>query len=254
MTSMVDAALRYAGRGFPVFPCESHGKRPRTRNGLTDATTDPAVIERWWRADGNANVALVTGSASGLVVLDVDGDEGSETLRTLERDHEPLPRTASVVTPNGGGHYYFRHPGGRLPNTVRQLGAGLDTRGDGGYVLAPPSIGGNGRRYEPDERARLAEIPAWLLERLRTPQGARESSPASEWLQIVRGVEEGARNQSLARLVGHLLRRYVDVDLVAEMAQLVNGRFRPPLPAAEVDQIVDSIAALEARRRQRASS
>ena len=149
-------------------------------------------------------------------MLDVDPD-GHETLRALERDYSALPRTASVVTPRGGGHYYFRHPSNTIavPNSAGRLGPGLDVR-DGGYVLAPPSIGATGRRYEPDERAPISEMPGWLRQLVIAPQTGRTrpSTPVTEWTRIVRdGLAEGERNAGLARLVGHLLARNVDVEL-----------------------------------------
>lgn len=250
--AMVEAALRYAEHGWPVFPCEPRGKRPITRNGLRDASTDRERIQAWWRGDGLANVAVRTGRESGIVVLDVDGDPGSESLYLLEREHDELPPTASVQTPSGGCHFYFKHPGVEVRNSAAALGNGLDVRGDGGYVLAPPSVGANLRRYEPDERARLADLPAWLLERLVQPAADGPRVPTSEWLRIVRdGLTEGERNHGLARLTGHLLRRYVDVDLAAELVHLVNARCRPPLPSPEVDRIVESIAGRELQRRTR---
>ena len=148
----------------------------------------------------DANVAGRTGRASGLVVVDVDGDEGIASLRDLERRYEPLPITASVVTPSGGQHFYFAHPGGHVPNSASALAAGLDIRGDGGYVLMPPSIGTSGRRYEPDERCPFAPLPGWLAERIATPEnGERPRTPTSVWVGIVRdGLPEGQRNDGLA--------------------------------------------------------
>ena len=253
MSALLDAALRYASRGWPALPCRPRGKVPCTKHGLKDATRDRGLIEAWWAQWSDANVAVRTGRVSGLVVLDVDGDDGTTSLRTLGRAHGPLPRTATVVTPRGGQHFYFAHPGVPVPSSAGKLGIGLDVRGEGGYVIAPPSIGTGGRRYEPDERAPIAPMPAWLLERLPDRNGdGRERMPASEWLGMLRnGVPEGQRNDHLARFVGHLLRRYVSVDLVAELTHLVNvHRCQPPLPRDEVDRIIDSIAEREANRRE----
>jgi hypothetical protein len=97
-------------------------------------------------------------------------------------------------------------------------------------------------------------MPEWLIERVSAPQGPSQRTPTGEWVAIVReGLVEGQRNDGLARIVGHLLRRYVDVDLAGELAHLVNQRCQPPLPRAEVDQIVESVAGLELRRRRRGS-
>lgn len=250
--ALVAAAIRYAERGWPVFPCRPRGKTPATRNGLKDATTDQGLITGWWEQWPTANVAVRTGAESGLVVLDVDGDAGHAALRRLLAEHGSLPPTAAVATPSGGAHHYFRHPGGRIANSAGKLGDGLDVRGDGGYVLAPPSIGAQGRPYAVAERAGVADLPPWLLRLLRDGgNGWRQPTPASEWVAIVRdGLPEGQRNAGLARLVGYLLRRDLEEPLVAEFVHLVNARSRPPLPDCEVDQVVESISRLEQRRRR----
>ena len=92
------AALAYARRGVPVFPCEPGAKRPLTRNGHWDATTDRRAIERWWRRQPSANIGLPTGKKSGIVVLDVDVDDGGlESLAKLEGEDAPLPKTAVTI-------------------------------------------------------------------------------------------------------------------------------------------------------------
>ena len=95
---LLRAALAYAGRGVPVFPCEPGGKRPLTRNGHWDATTDRRAIERWCRRQPSANIGLPTGKESGIVVLDVDADGGPESLAKLEREGAPVPKTARTRT------------------------------------------------------------------------------------------------------------------------------------------------------------
>src|SRR3712207_9370934 len=96
---LLKAALAYARRGVPVFPCEPGGKRPLTYNGFWEATTDLRVIERWWKRWPSANVGIPTGKKSGLLVLDVDLDNGGpESLARLERADGPAPKTARVRT------------------------------------------------------------------------------------------------------------------------------------------------------------
>lgn len=254
MIELLEAARRYAVRGWPVFPCRPRLKTPATTHGLNDATTDLGLITAWWDQWPEANIGITTGARSRLVVLDVDGEHGLESLRKLEAAHEPLPRTATVATPRGGMHQYFEHPGATVRNSAGKLGAGLDVRGDGGYVLAPPSAFA-GRRYAPTARAPLAPLPAWLLNRLADRTTARKPTPASEWVALVRdGLPTGERNHGLARLVGHLLHRDIDAHLAAELAHLVNSRCRPPLPSDEVDRILTSIAGREIRRRRNARS
>lgn len=252
MSATGQAALGYARRGWPVFPVQPGGKAPLVAHGLHDATRDPAEIAASWSRCPDAGVAIRTGAVSGLVVLDVDGDDGHDRLHELERAHGELPRTASVHTPRGGQHLYFQHPGHEVRNSASRLGPALDVRGDGGYVVAPPSRGANGRRYEPDEQAPVAPLPGWLMTLLAPQQGGsrRSREPVNTWLRIVAGVARGERNTSLTRLVGHLLARDVDVRLVAELARLVDSRNTPPLGGTEVDRIVESIAGRELRRRR----
>jgi Bifunctional DNA primase/polymerase, N-terminal/Primase C terminal 1 (PriCT-1) len=244
---LIDAALRYADHGWPVFPC--WGKEPATAHGLKDASTGVRQIMRWWGRWPQANIAIRTGRDSGLLVLDVDGEQGVESLRALERQHGELPRTASAKTPRGGSHFYFRHPGGEIRNSAGVLGTGLDVRGDGGYVIAPPSRV-NGRVYEPDEQAPVADLPEWLIDLLYRTRGNGSARPVSEWRELAQnGAVQGERNERTAQLAGHLLRKGVDVYVTLALLEAWNlDRNRPPLPGAEVARVVDSIAACEARK------
>jgi putative DNA primase/helicase len=181
--ALLDAALSYAARGWHVFPCHTPkegvcscrqncgriGKHPRTKNGLHDASTDAAIIRRWWKMWPKANVAIRTGAEAKLVVLDEDSYKGGDASRVdLEHSYAPLPETVQQLTGGGGVQYLFTHPGTHVKNGVETLGAGLDIRGDGGYVIAPPSLHASGKHYAwelshlPDETP-LAPMPDWLL-------------------------------------------------------------------------------------------
>lgn len=159
--SLVDYALEYANRGWPVIPlhtpveggcscsksdCNSIGKHPRTKNGLKNATTDEKQIRAWWKRWPAANIGILTGAASGFIVLDVDHG-GEKTLDELQRQNGPFPKTMESITGGGGMHILFAHPGGKIRNKVR-FAEGLDIRGDGGYIVAPPSLHKSGKRYE----------------------------------------------------------------------------------------------------------
>src|SRR5829696_10138226 len=112
--TMLKAALAYAGRGVPVFPCEPDAKRPLTRNGHWDATTARRAIERWWKRWPSANIGLPTGKKSGIVVLDVDVEDGGlESLARLECVGAPVPKTARRRAGGGGMHVSFSYPGSR---------------------------------------------------------------------------------------------------------------------------------------------
>jgi putative DNA primase/helicase len=186
--ALLDAARAYGQRGWLVMPvhsvqggkctcpdgptCASPGKHPRTQHGLKEATSDLATIERWWKRWPDANVAIVTGAGSGLVVLDVDSyNEGDDTLAELVAEHGELPPTTRVITGGDGLHVFFAHPGEEVRNTAgKKLGQGLDVRGDGGYVVAAPSLHLSGNRYQwVDVDVPPAPMPAWMLEKLRKP-------------------------------------------------------------------------------------
>jgi putative DNA primase/helicase len=166
----VDAALAYAAEGLPVFPCSPQNKRPLTLRGFKDATTESAQIREWWKKWPQAMIGVPTGQISGLLVLDVDVDpakniDGFATLGDLERDHGAIPDTLSSTTPRGGGHYYFAWHSG-IRNSAGTLGSGLDVRGDGGYIILPPSCREDGRCYEWSEASAPIplEAPEWLID------------------------------------------------------------------------------------------
>jgi hypothetical protein len=193
----VDAALVYVERGWHVFPCHSikarggctcgspectsPGKHPRTERGLYAATIDPTRVATWWRRCPNANVGIRTGAVSGLVVIDIDPLHGGLTsFERLVDEWGQFPLGRVVRTGSRGFHLFFRHPGGEIRNSVNRIGPGIDIRGDGGYVIAPPSIHVTGDRYVwastgPD----IPDVPEWMLHRIRAPelQRARPSDP-----------------------------------------------------------------------------
>ena len=157
------AALDYAARGLPVFPCLPRGKMPAVARGFHSATTNPATIRRFW-TDPDRNIAIPTGASSGFWVLDIDGDDGEASLRDLEARHGVIPETPIVIT-SRGRHIWFtyREP---IPSSAGRIGPGLDTRGDGGYIIAPPSIHESGHRYAWTENYRrqpIASAPQWLV-------------------------------------------------------------------------------------------
>ncbi len=165
MTAVLDAALAYAAHGWPVHPLYGPerrvphpGKQPILGRWQEQATTDPDVISGWWERWPDSNVGLVTGPRSGLAVLDVDPRSGgTDSLAELEERVGALPGTVQSVTGGGGAHLVYRHPGAPIKSRAHSLGRGLDVKGDGGQVVAPPSLHPSGRRY------------AWLGNRWQEP-------------------------------------------------------------------------------------
>ncbi|PZO84128.1 MAG: DNA primase [Micavibrio aeruginosavorus] len=248
---LLSQALRYAERGWPVFPLKPRGKTPLTPNGFKDAATDKKQIVAWWEAHPDANIGLATGTASGLFVLDIDGDDGEQSLKKLEENHGPLPPTGEVITGGGGRHLYFKLPDVRtVRNSAGKLGLGLDVRGDGGYVVAPPSIHSSGKPYERsvDSHNQIAPPPDWLVDLVcgisdtKTQSGTR----FHEGLEVI---SEGRRNSTLTTLCGLLLNKRVSPGCCLALCRAVNRQCcQPPLADHEVHQIVNSIAGRELAR------
>jgi Bifunctional DNA primase/polymerase, N-terminal/Primase C terminal 1 (PriCT-1) len=228
MTAMLDHALAYANAGHAVFPVR-RDKGPYTAHGFKDATTDEAVIRGWWQQHPEAGIGTPTGS--GWFVLDVDNERA---LNTLELDHGPLPPTRQVVTPRPGRHIYLQ---GDVTNGRGALPDGIDVRGQGGYVLLPPSPHPKGNYEWRDADLDIAPAPAWLLDLLR-PQSANGQAPPSEG-----DIPAQQRNSTLASLAGTMRRRgFHEAAIAAALIVTNRDRCKPPLGDAEVRKIASSIS------------
>jgi Bifunctional DNA primase/polymerase, N-terminal/AAA domain/Primase C terminal 1 (PriCT-1) len=261
----LEAALSYAARGWHVIPlhhptpngcscqrvaCSSLGKHPRTPTGLKEGTIDEAQITRWWKFWPDANVGIVTGSISRLCVLDVDGADGLESLQRLT-GKQGLPDTIKVLTgrlgtdgSRNGYHLYFELEGHEwIRSSAGTLGKGLDVRGDGGYIVAPPSLHASGLQYEWEESgAVVSSIPAWMLAAIPRP-----SRPLNQ--EFSGAILEGRRNSTLTSLAGSMRSKgmspsAIEVGLLEENRQ----RCSPPLPEQEIRAIVASVGKYPAHK------
>lgn len=260
---LLAAALRYAARGWPVFPCtwitdvrrvhcscrnlacKSPGKHPLTEHGLSEATTDPEQIKAWWAQWPQAHVAIRTGATSsghGLGVVDIDKKHnGDESFAQLEGGYGKFPDGPMAYTMNGGRHFYGRTDG-FLKSTVSIIGPGVDTRGDGGYVVAPPSWG---YRWElaHDDGDPLPDMPVWVYRLAnRAEKGDRpKAEPAPD------AFISGGRNDGLTKIAGALRRKGLVGDEILPALLAVNDRrCTPPLDPAEVKQIAYGMERYEA--------
>ncbi len=228
----LDWALWYAAQGIPVFPL--NGKAPLTPNGFKDATSDPAQIRAWWSQWPDANIGAPTGARTGFDVLDVDrkGEEALEALGIDYPDDMPIVRTGS-----GGLHFFFAHEDG-VTNSSGSLPHGVDVRGEGGYVVLPPSIHASGGLYA--WMIPLAgEFPMWtdkLRSMIRTSPNGKHHEPISE------DIPEGARNTTFASYAG-ALRRVGAPQSHIEVALLgINAAQASPLSQQEVSRVAKSIS------------
>jgi len=160
---VLQAALDYSRLGLPVFPCRPD-KTPYTPNGFKNATTDEKTIRGWWNLYPDLLIGMPTGKSSGVSVLDIDGAEGEAGLATLLANNN-MPDAPCVRTGRGGRHYWFSHRDG-IKNSQSTIAPGIDVRGEGGYVILPPSSSKHGayswiRKFS-DKLAELPNFPDWL--------------------------------------------------------------------------------------------
>jgi hypothetical protein len=248
-----EVALEYAELGFKVFPLIDGDKKPKTRNGFLDATTDKKQIEVWWGKWPSANIGLAT---EGLIVIDVDGRENTwpcDEDKIASLDGAPLS-----ITPSGGRHYLFRQPTGKAyRNTTGKLAHAVDTRANGGYIVVPPSSRKGGGYHwveglELDSRLdALPEPPEWLVKNLDALAGhsggqkgqRKQSGPI---LEDGNPIPDGQRNFTLVRLAGYLRRAGMSQkEILAALLTVNKERCKPPLHDSEVEKIAESNARYE---------
>ncbi len=251
MSNFHATALVYARLGLSVFPLQPRGKTPATASGCKQATVDPAVIDRWWGAQPDMNVGIATGSISGIFVLDIDDEAGETTMRELERANGALPATVEAIT-GKGRHCYFRlGDGDPIHNSAGKIGPGVDIRGNGGYVVAPPSIHPTGRKYEwsVDSASNFADAPSWLIDKIEQPSNGK-GRPLEDWHAVLtQPIPNGARNSTLAEMTGKLLFHDVNLVLIRDLLICVNAtRCEPPVSIDEIEQIVYSVARTHLRK------
>ena len=228
-------AAEYRRRGWSPIPIKPRSKEPNLlelRPYLTRRATQEELGAWSW-----SGVGIVTGPLSGVLVLDVDGSEGEAELQKYGHPATPMVRTAS-----GGLHLYFKHPAQDVRTGIR-VAPGLDVKASGGYVVAPPSLGPNGKRYEwivSPEDADLAEPPEWLMRLLERQRSKAPAGPVGE------RIPSGQRNKVLASIAGTMRRRGMgEAEILAALQVANEQRCAPPLEAEEVAKIAASVARYE---------
>jgi hypothetical protein len=249
LSALGKAAIAYATRGFAIFPCVPRGKTPATRHGCRDATKDLAQVSAWWRDNQSYNVAVATGGISKVFVLDVDGLDAAASLRKLEEQYGSLPETVESITPRGS-HLFFKSESVTVRNSAGTIASGLDIRGEGGYVVLPPSIHPSGRQYvwSVDSASHFAEAPPWLISLLGGANNGncrRHSRSPEHWYSTLTGaIRNGTRNSTLTSICGKLLRTgMTELPLLFSVMCCINiARCEEPLSESEVHAIVASVA------------
>lgn len=265
MKTALDYAAEYARcfdwRVFPLHTmadgrctcgkaiCDDAAKHPRTLHGLLDATSDQEQIAEWATHWPDANIGVATGQKSGFIALDIDPRHGGDdNLAELEREHGKLPGTVVSLTGGGGKHYLFLWPGEYVKSRQGDTAIlpGVEIKGDGGYIVAPPSLHQSGQRYEWELSSRpgdvaIAPLPLWLLELLRGENKSNGRECLDE--EPIKLIYEGARNVRLTSLAGTMRRRGMSEAAIRAALLVVNGESCvPPVSDSEVERIAHSVA------------
>lgn len=246
MEKMIDYAIEYANRGWAVFPLRSHGKEPLTKNGCKDATKDLTMIKTWWERYPDANIGIATGQISnGLIVIDLDVDEekgvnGVDSLDEWESENGCFPQSWQTITGRGGNHLLFTTDR-RVKNKVGCL-PGVDVRGDGGYIVAPPSIHPNGNSYEwewYDGDCELAEMDETL--EFFLGGGYSGVTQITQHFEIPETVQQGGRNDMLFRLACSMQSKGLSDEAIRAAVETENkNKCVPPLSSRELELLINS--------------
>lgn len=240
--NMLEEALKYASLGWSILPVKLGTKQPCVDwKKFQDKPADEQQIREWWSKYPNAGIGVVTGRVSGIVVVDI------------EKEGSTFGYPATVISKTGGGgfHFIFQHPGVDIHNSVKQVAPLTDIRGEGGFIVLPPSIHPSGASYEwsvsPFD-ADPAPLPEELLKKIKLSTTKNSKSLVEKF----KGANEGSRNNDAATVIGSLLARYPQnqwESIVWPLFRAWNSNNKPPLGEKELRATFLSIANLELKKR-----
>ena len=235
---MFDAALRYYEQGLTPLPFHPEDKRPLVewKQYQSERPTLGGLL-RLWTPYPNARLGLVTGALAGFIAVDIDPRHGGS-----ESGLEIPTGAFRVQTPSGGVHFYLKHPGEPVPSKAG-VRPGIDIRGDGGLIIAPPSPG-----YEATGRLNLSALPVapkWVWGEGRA--NAHETKAGEpDWFvgTFLSITKVGSRNDTATRLAGRLFQEGLrEADVRAVLTLWARERCDPPFPEDELARVINSIAA-----------
>jgi hypothetical protein len=265
---MKEVALGYAGMGWSVFPlhsvsadgactcgggCSSPAKHPRTKDGFKSASTDQDAVAKFWDTWPDANIGIRTGRVSNIFVVDVDEAKGADLEKLFKRFGGDEHWKTATCTTGRGRHFYFKLPVGvEVRNSASKLAVSVDVRGEGGYVVAPPSVHILGDLYDWEHDYGILGPPPGLLDALGEKQAVTINDnglivpQVRESLVVPEIIQSGARNDSLAQVAGKLRSLGLVENEIAGILLSLNERLcSPALPQSEVGAIARSIARYE---------
>ena len=229
VNSLFDQAIKYFYFGLNVIPLREKGKIsiiPWKKYQIEKI--DLRDVDRWWSQWPNANIGIVTGSINRLLVLDIDGEEGRQSLKIASKD---MPMNTAIARSSRGKHYYFR--ANRIFGTYVGILPGVDVRCEGGIIVAPPSIHASGKTYTWEKSildVDLEDTPKWLSEILSEKEAKDKAKEAR--------IPLGKRNSELTRISGVLRNRGLSQEVVRDTISRINQtQCEEPLDQVEVDRI-----------------
>lgn len=253
--------LRPGGCACPQgLACSSPGKHPHTKHGTKEPLKTGLDVDVYWARHPHCNIGIATGAGSDIVVLDIDSDKGGvNSMRQLWQRYGPPGDTPISVTGGGGRHVLFQHPGSKVKNVIGYM-PGIDVRGDGGLIVAPPSLHVTGNRYhwQPQSHPKNYDpepMPTWMMVFLEASEARRRAQNRSRYNgkrvggrskygraldpDSLPAIAEGERNNTLCSIAGRLIWENREEDEVLQMVHGINREHcKPPLPEREVDTLV----------------
>ena len=237
-------------RGWKVIPVSSPemnwgkpGKTPLIQNWPNSCTDDLSKVQGWFKKWPGMNYGVVTGRVSGIVIVDIDGEAGRQTLKDLESKYEPLPETATVITGSGGIHKVFNYPKDVDIDNKVNLMPGFDIRGSGGMVVGVGSRHVSGKVYEwdfitgPPEDTPIADLPDWVIKLIKG-----EMEPVKSNLDVYGDspIEEGERDATLYKMACFLrgVEGLEHDEILTRLFEINNTRCNPPMDDATIEQKV----------------
>lgn len=233
---MIDQIKEYVNSGWSILPVKPEEKRPFMTNWLQYTKTKASMdtVENWFNNLSGAGVGAVTGRISNMIVLDVESWCKTPIEELLKR----YPTQMIAKSGSGGYHLYYQYPQGvsKVSNRVG-IFEGADLRADGGFIVLPPTIHPNGNRYEWIKKGPLGVFPKPLLDIESKPTITNEG-----WItEALRGVSEGGRNDTCARLAGYFFKKGMSSDIVEALLLDWNEKNDPPMPLTELRTTMKSI-------------
>ena len=229
-------ATEYVNSGWSILPVKPEEKRPYMTNWLqyTHSRASKETVDNWFKNLSGAGIGVVTGKVSNMVVLDVESWCKTPITEILKS----YPTQMYSRTGSGGYHLFYQYPTG-VSKVANRVGIfeGADLRADGGFIVLPPTIHPSGGRYEWIQRGIPGTFPKALLELESQPKVQSEG-----WItEALRGVSEGGRNDTCARLAGYFFKKGMSYDIVEALILEWNERNDPPMPIKEVRATLKSI-------------